>query len=328
MNVTTRHLRTVIERAFRSTFFSQAEARDMADVLLYAEMSGKQTQGILKLLGNEPMQSMRPLGKPRVEKQTAISAFINARRNPGTLVGRMATRIAVQKCKTSGFGIVGVAHSYSSTGSLAFYADEIARQNFIGIIMAGTPKAVAPYGSIDKIIGINPMAISFPTITDPLILDMATAAITWYGLVLAKINKTKININTALDRDGNQTTDPQKAMEGAILTFGNNRKMSGLAVMLEMFTGPFLGVTKPGTDGIWYNGSVFIAIDPDLMVGTSKLKKNISGIIRKIHASRPGKKFRTVMLPGEESNKKLRLAKSRKSVDIDRAVYNGITKSS
>ncbi len=326
MNVTTRHLRHLIEQTFRSTFFSATEAKDMTEVLLYAEMSGKKTQGILKLLGNEPMQGTKPLHKPKVIKQTAVSARIDAGHNPGILAGRMATRMAVKKCKEVGVGIVGVHNSYSSTGALGYYVDEITKNNYIGLVMAGTPKAVAPYGSIDKLIGINPIAIGFPTKDDPLILDMATAAITWYGLVLAKITGKKIPSGVAIDSAGNPTDDPQKAMGGAIRTFGNNRKMSGLALMLEMFTGPLLGAIAPDSNGKWYSGSLFIAINPDLLVGKNILKKNVSDLIRRFEASRPDKKAQKMMLPGKTAQKKLRQARMSGQVDVDKAVYTDIAK--
>lgn len=326
MKVKTVELQKIIERVFRHTYFSATEAKDMTEVLLYAETTGKNTQGIIKLLGNEPMQGKKPLHKPKVIVKSRVSSLIDVGRNPGTLGGRMATRLAIKKCRENGFGIVGVKNSYSSTGALGFYAQEIAVKDFIGIVMAGTPKAVAPYGSIDKVIGINPLAISFPTENEPLILDMATAAITWYGLVRAKIMGTQLPPGIAINHRGGVTVDPDEAMKGAILTFGNNRKMSGLAMMLEMFTGPLVGVIAPDASGTWYSGSLFIAIDPKLFVGRTVLKKNVSDLIRKIKLSRPYNRVKEVFLPGEQAQRLLKKAKKSGFVEIDDAVYDDIIK--
>lgn len=326
MNVKILHLRRILKRAFQRTYFSASEAADMTDVLLYAEMTDKKTQGIIKLLGNEPMQGRKPLHKSIIRSKTHVSALIDAGHNPGTLVGRIATRMTIKKCREHGFGIVGVNNSYSSTGALGFYAQEIATKDFIGIVMAGTPKAVAPYGAIDKTIGINPMAISFPTDRDPLILDMATAAITWYGLVRSKIMGTKLPPGVAINHAGELTVDPDEAMKGAILTFGNNPKMSGLAMMLEMFTGPLVDAIAPDSSGVWYSGSLFIAIDPKLLIGRKKFKKHVTDLIRKIKASRPDKRVKEVFLPGEQAQRLLQQAKKSGRIEVDDAVYTAITK--
>jgi LDH2 family malate/lactate/ureidoglycolate dehydrogenase len=50
------------------------------------------------------------------------------------------------------------------------------------------PEMVAPHGSYEPIFGTNPLAIGIPTGPDDpsLILDMATSAEAWFGLVSSK----------------------------------------------------------------------------------------------------------------------------------------------
>ncbi|MBI4066126.1 hypothetical protein HY411_00255, partial [Candidatus Gottesmanbacteria bacterium] len=58
-----------------STYYPQRQAKLIADVLLYAELTGKNTQGILKLLGTEPIQSVKPKHPPKKIKETKLSAL-------------------------------------------------------------------------------------------------------------------------------------------------------------------------------------------------------------------------------------------------------------
>ena len=81
---------------------------------------------------------------------------------------------------------MGVNNVRSSNGAQAYYAERIANANFIGIVLARSVAAAAAFGGIDPVLGTNPIAFSFPTQEEPLVFDMATTAMTWYGLVLAR----------------------------------------------------------------------------------------------------------------------------------------------
>lgn len=315
-------LRKLMQKILTQKHFSASQVRDIMEVLLYAELSGKNTQGIIKFLGNEPIQDIIPEYEPKIIKNTNLSVLVDGGRNPGILVSVMAVKLAIKKCKKNGFALIGTNNAYSSTGALGYYANEIAKNDLIGIVMSGTPKGVAPYGSIDKLFGINPIAFGFPTENDPLIFDMATAAITWYGLVRAKMMGKKLPEGVAIDKEGKLTRDPKAAMEGAILTFGKNHKGSGLSMMIEMFTGPLVGSISPDSEGKWYNGSLFIAIDPDLLMGKKYLKKNSSLLINRLKKSRTSKNFQEVIMPGEKALRSRREAEASGVVEVDDKMYN------
>jgi len=322
MKVKINELQRLMHQILTSRYFTSPEAKDIVEVLLYAEISGKKTQGIIKFLGTEPIQDIKPLYKPKIIKETQSSVFIDGGHNPGMLVAKMATELAITKCSQNGFAIIGANNSYSSTGAIGYYANEIAKHDLIGIVMSGTPKAVAPYGSIDRLIGINPIAFGFPTENDPLVFDIATAAITWYGLVKAKIMGQKLPEGVAVDELGNPTKDPEKAMKGALLTFGENRKMSGLSIVIELFTGALVGAIDSDTDGKWYSGNLFIAIDPNLFIGREKLKKNSTLLINKIKKSRPSSEYEKVIIPGEMALKSRKDAEAKGIVEVDVKVYS------
>ena len=125
--------------------------------------------------------------------------MINGAAYPAPVVSQRATEAVIQKAKEHGFGIVGVHNTFSSNGAQAYYAEKIARQNLIGIVCSRSPASTAGFDSIDPIFGTNPIGFGFPTSDEPLVFDMATSAMTFYGLILAKARGERIPDNMAID---------------------------------------------------------------------------------------------------------------------------------
>lgn len=194
--------------------FSQEDSRQIAEVLMWADMSRIKPMGVAKLTGTEPLQNIKPLHEVRIMRDTKLSQLINAGGHPAPLVSQQATAVAIQKAKEHGFGIVGVHNTFSSNLTQAYYVEKIAREDLIGISMARSPASTAPFDSIDPLFGTNPIGFSFPTNDEPLVFDMTTAAMTWSGLVLAKARGEVLPDNIAIDVNGNPTNDPASAMGG------------------------------------------------------------------------------------------------------------------
>lgn len=119
--------------------FTKAEADRVADYLLWADMSGIRTQGIIKMAGTEPLQDIKPKHEIRTERDTKLSQLINAGAYPAPLVSQQATDVVIKKAKEHGFAIVGVHNTFSSNGAQSYYAERIAKENLIGIVMARSP---------------------------------------------------------------------------------------------------------------------------------------------------------------------------------------------
>lgn len=285
--------------------FTDNESNCIADYLLWAEMSGINTQGIIKLTGSNPLQNIKPQHKIKIERETKLSQLINAGAYPAPLVSQKATDTVISKAKEHGFAIVGVHNTFSSNGAQAYYAEQIAKNDLIGIVMSRSPGSVAPFDSIDPLFGTNPIGFSFPTNKLPLVLDMATSAITFYGLILAKARGEKLPENIAIDHEGLPTNDPAVAMDGAILPFDRGYKGSGLGMVVEILAGPLASSAYcdyKTFDKEW--GSTFIAIDPNLLVDIDVFKTNCSELIDIIKSSREKSGKNEIRIPGEVAQAK------------------------
>jgi LDH2 family malate/lactate/ureidoglycolate dehydrogenase len=303
-----------------NTRYNEKESAQIADILLYAEMSGVKPMGIVKMVGTERIQDMKAEHEIRVERDTKLSQLINAGGNAAPLVCLQAVDTAISKAKEHGMAIVGVHNTHSSNLTQAYYVERIAKQDLIGISMAGAPASTAAFDSIDPLFGTNPMGFSFPTNEEPLVFDMTTAAMPWSGLVLAEARGDKIPPNVAIDKNGNPTTDPNEAMDGATLTFDKSYKSSGLSLIVEVLTGPLVKAAYTDADLDSEYGSLFIAIDPNILVDVDAFKASNSEIIKKIKTSRKKAGVKEIRLPGERASDSRKQALESGEVDVEEAV--------
>lgn len=322
MKVKISDLKTLLTKKFTDTYYTEEQAERIVDVLLYAEMTGKNTQGVLKLLGTEPMQKVVPDYEPKIVKETPVSCVYDGGGNPAILISRIANEKLIEKCKTTGMAIVATHNTFASSGALGFYVNEITKYGFIGINFAGSPGGVAPFGSIDPLFGTNPFAIGFPTLGEPVILDMATAAITWYGLVQAKTLGRKLPEGIAIDHEGNLTTDADAAMNGAILPFDKGCKSAGLSIMVEILAGPLAGGTFGNADGNGDWSNLFIAIDPEILIGREQFKENCSKLVTLVKSSRKAQGFTEIFVPGEKGFRHKKEIEQKGEIEIENKIMN------
>ncbi len=317
MKIKIAELKDLMLSALTSKYYSQEEAEKIVDVFLYAELTGKNTQGVLKLLGTEPIQDIKPQYPPKIIKETELSALIDGGGVGGVLAAQFATDKAIEIASKKGFGMTGVNNVFSSTGAMGYYARKMAQSGLIGIVGASSPRTVLHHGGIEPVYGTNPIAFGFPTNEYPIVFDTASSAITWYGLVRAKALGEKLPDNVAIDSEGNLTTDPEEAMKGAVLPFDRSYKGSGLAMVVELLGGVLTGSSFVFDDGDW--GSFYIAFSPDLLVGTDQFKTNASELIKKVKATKtkPGS---GIHFPGYDTENKMQEILKSGEIDLDEKI--------
>src|SRR5262249_38517327 len=88
--------------------FTPTDSERIVAVLLWADMSGIGTQGVIKFTGTEPLQNIVPEHEVKIERETPISVLMNAGANPAPLVAQDATDRAIAVAEVSGLSIVGV----------------------------------------------------------------------------------------------------------------------------------------------------------------------------------------------------------------------------
>ena len=97
-----------------------------------------------------------------------------------------AIGVAIDKALASNVAVVGTFNTSQSCGALGFYTEKIAKAGLIGLVLATSPEFVAPHGAKQPILGTNPIACSVPTDKGVMLMDQATAAFAWFGLLEAQ----------------------------------------------------------------------------------------------------------------------------------------------
>ena len=208
----------------------------------------------------------------------------------GQYIAHEAMMMAINKAKETGIAAVGTFNS-NHFGITGYYSDLAIRNDMIGIVICNTEPGVAPLGGKKAILGTNPIAIGIPSETY-IAVDMATAVSARGKILEAKRKGEEIPPNTAIDKDGNPTTDPEAALEGSILPFGGVKGYA-LSFMIEIMTGPLVnaafGTKVTGTAGDYKEdcnkGDLFVAINPEKFVSIDAFKEQVEEFVTEIRES-------------------------------------------
>lgn len=312
-------------KALQKYGYNKQEISIIKDILMYAQLRGN-NQGLVKLIGRGIPKS--PDAKAIViVKNTKLSALLNGNYNMGMIVFKKAMEMAVAKAKKHGFGMVGTNNTNTSTGANGYYAHEIAKHGFIAFVFAGSPETVNTHGSYQPIFGTNPLAIGIPTNKDPIVLDMATAAMAYYGLIEAKTAGRKIPPDIAYDSEGKLTDDPAKAMDGALRPFDKSYKGAGLSFMVEVLTGPLVRASFTGIGDTAKNwGNLIIALNPELLTDTKQFKKNVLVMARKVKATKKLPGVKEIFVPGECGDRLTKERIASGTIEIEDNLYHELQK--
>ena len=305
-------LNSLVKKTLKKYGYNPKEVKIISEILMYAQLRGN-NQGIVKLTGAGLPKDTRA-GDMKITKETKLSALIDGNHNQGMVAMKYAMNLALKKAKKYGFGITGIFNTASSTGAIGYYSNEIAKLGYMGFVFAGSPETVNAHGSYEPIFGTNPLAIGIPTQGEPIVLDMATASMAWFGLKEAATAGRSIPEGIAYDAEGNITTDPSKAMDGAIRPFDRGYKGAGLAMMVQILAGPLTNSSFCGigdTKNSW--GNLIYIIDPSLLVDKEEFKKNVSQMVEKVKATKRLEGVEEIFVPGEKGN---RLAQKRSEENL------------
>jgi LDH2 family malate/lactate/ureidoglycolate dehydrogenase len=233
-------------------------------------------------------------------------ALFDANLSLGPVVAARAMRLAIEKAKEFGIGLVGV-YQANSFSSAKYYPLMAVEEGMIGIVRTNTGPMMPPHGGSTATVGNNPISIAAPAGGEyPFVYDIA-CAIAREKIWKAQAENQPIPDDWAIGPDGNPTTDPNAALYGgALLPFGGY-KAFGLALSNEVLTSVlFGGAVFCGGAGAFrpyetrYNASHFFqAIDISAFTPLDDFKARMDEMMRKVKSSklRPG--FDRVFLPGE-----------------------------
>jgi LDH2 family malate/lactate/ureidoglycolate dehydrogenase len=124
--------------------------------------------------------------------------------------------LAIERARSTGVAATAVRGS-NHCGALFYYAMQALTAGMIGIASTNALPTMAPWGGVDKIVGINPLAVAIPAaVESPIVLDAAFSQSSHGKIRVFHQKGLPIPAGWALDKDGRPTVDPAAAIEGLL----------------------------------------------------------------------------------------------------------------
>ena len=293
-----------------------AHAATTADVLSYADLCGIDSHGMSML---PPYDKNRRGGilnigaDPRIERETPVSALVDAGGGLGHPAGKLAMQTAIAKAKAIGMATV-IVRNTAHYGACGYYTNMAAQAGLIGMSTTTTPGiSVAPTGGAIGRLGTDPWSMSAPGAPGkPFLLDMATATVAT-GKVRNKANeKQPVPNGWLMDRHGQPSNDPLDLLErkGYLTSLGGtpegaSHKGYGLAAMARIMSAGLAGAplllppeqaSQPPTGSL---GHFFFALDPGLFRDAEEFKADIANFCDSLRATPPVDPAKPVLVAGD-----------------------------
>lgn len=315
---------------------SEKDAQTTANALVTTDAMGVFTHGT-KLLGGY-LRKLQGGGyridvAPTVERSGLSWALIDGQSALGQVGSVFAMELAMAKAKQTGIAYVGLRNT-GHIGAAGYYAAMAARAGFIGMVTGNDIPSVAAPGSRKAVLGSNPLAYGIPLDgKDPIVLDMATAAVAGGKVYAAFQRGEAIPPTWLIGPDGLPTTDGSLYPQQAALAPMAGHKGYGLGLWCEVLSAILPGGHSTWQVGSWmfdepsrpsWHNASFIAIDIDAMVPREKFAARLQQLIDEIHAAPTAAGIDRVLLPGEREWSLYQMAQSQ-GIDLPDDVREKLT---
>lgn len=301
-------LRDTVAKIMEKEGVTSQDAAIVADSLVSADLTGLQSHGVQRVkFYADGIESGGMSAQCNIETVADFpgGSVLDAHGALGIVAAYRAMELAIEKAKNVGIGIVNVRNS-NHCSCTAYYLRMAAKENMLAIVSSNAPKSMVPWGSREKYLGTNPLAIGAPTHGDPVMVDMATSVVARGKIILANKKGDPIPEGWAIDVEGRPTTDAAKALEGCVLPFGG-AKGSGIAMMIDVFAGVLSGaaygshIRNPFTepDKPMNTGHCMIAIDIAKFQDPEVFKTTMDTYRSEIKALKPAAGVDEIFMPGE-----------------------------
>ncbi|RKU29627.1 3-dehydro-L-gulonate 2-dehydrogenase [Candidatus Poribacteria bacterium] len=226
----------------------------------------------------------------------------NGRMGVGLVNAHICMNRAMELAAENSIGCVGLSNTNHWMRGGA-YALQAAEAGYIGICWTNTTRLMPPWGSADKKIGNNPLAIAIPHEEGHILLDMAMSQYSNGKLEVLKLQDKQLPLPGGYDTQGNLTIDPGEILTSQRAVPIGYWKGSGLALVLDTMAAIISGgqaTHQIGKQSSEYAVSqVYIAIAATAITGQSILTETVEAIINDFHTATPLDDTVEVRYPGE-----------------------------
>jgi LDH2 family malate/lactate/ureidoglycolate dehydrogenase len=324
--VSRHELARFVDDVFRRVGMSAAHASVMADALVWANLRGVDSHGVVRLpryleMIEQDLMNLRP--EPKVSHPVPVGIVIEADRAPGPAILTFAVEQLMERASQYGMAMALVSRMTHS-GALGYYTEKGAKAGLACIgLNAGVLAAMPYHGARGAVMGTNPISVAVPGGDEPLLFDMATSAISMGKVMAARRTGVPLEPGWAADQDGAPTTDAKAA--AMVLPLGGP-KGSGLAVMIECLASllgghPLIADALLGTgEGSKHRqNALLIAIDIAKFVDVAEFRGEVQRLAEALKALPLAPGSEEILIPGERGYRTMK-QRSEKGIPLPPAL--------
>ena len=288
---------------------NDADAGLLGDSLVAADLTAVHSHGVLRVpeyVGKLTAGGVNPNGRPSVTRDSGACLVVDGGNSMGQIGVSFAMQQVIARAKTTGIAAAAVRGS-NHCGALAYYLRRAIDAGMIGIVTTNALPTMAPWGGVERLLGINPLGIGIPAGEEAPILYDAAFSGTAHGKIRVYQQKgLRLPDGWALDAEGRPTTDPAAAIDGLLMPIGGF-KGTGLAMIMGILSSMLSGASYGTELGDMEHGPIagqdghFVAaIRVGAFEDVDKFTQRVDKAIREIHACTRAPGFDRIYAPGEK----------------------------
>ncbi|AXC48623.1 Ldh family oxidoreductase [Paracoccus suum] len=266
-----------IEAIFQRARFSAAQAAAIAPVIAAGERDACKSHGVYRIEGclrSLKIGKVNPGAVPEVIASEGSIVRVDAKGGFSPLAFELGLPLLVERARTQGLAALVINDCFHFS-ALWVEVERLAAEGLAAMAMCPSYATVAPHGGSAPLLGTNPFAFGWPRPDGaPYVFDFATSVAARGEVELHRRAGTPLPEGWAVDAEGQPTTDPQAALDGAMLTFGGH-KGSAIATMIELLAGAMIGDLNSVEALDWLgttavapkHGELILAFDPARFAG-------------------------------------------------------------
>jgi len=303
-------LRRTVAQIFEKLGLTAEDAAEGADVLTVTDLRGVETHGVSNMLRayvrDYKAGKLDPRPGWRIAREAPATAVIDAERRLGIMVGPKAMRLAIEKARRVGVGVVTVFNS-GHFGAIGYYAMQAAEQGMVGVCFTGAGLSVVPTFASKPMLGTNPIALAAPARHEaPMLFDAATSAIAGNKIRLAMRVGSPLLPGWVTDKEGIPIMEEKPVFdrdEIFQLPLGGTREQGshkgyGFALMAEvlstMLAGALPTMLAPGSG----SKNHFAAYNIEAFTDPEQFKTSMDDMLRTLRTAQPAPGEERVLYPG------------------------------
>ncbi len=324
-------LRDELYRVLASIGFTDERAMLCARLFAENQRDGVYSHGLNRFPGFvDGLESKQINFRAQPEKIENFGALErwDGKMGVGLVNAHFCMQRATELANSYGIGCVGLSNTNHWMRGGA-YALQAAETGCIGICWTNTTRLMPPWGSAEKKIGNNPMAIGIPREGGHILLDMAMSQYSNGKLEVLQLQGKELPLPGGYDTNGELTIDPGEILDSARALPIGYWKGSGLSLVLDTMASVISGgqaTHEIGKQGSEYAVSqVYIAMNAAGIMGQAALHKKVTAIVDDFHTSIPLDENESVRYPGE-GMLRTREESLEKGVLVDEAQWQALLK--